>query len=153
MTAKSLTSETQRGDVLDLVSCRYFCCTRCCRVTFSSSCLITLLKTSPDNKLTALREVREFFIQLLIDVFSTFLESFFPVKSTSKGSPALLWEIRQRKCSYRHSLMLLWFTDLMNVTEEVTIHRPNVSTRLSSAFIRGSLDTATIKRSFYMITN
>ena len=22
----------------------------------------------------------------------------------------------------RHSLMLLWFTDLMNVTEEVTIH-------------------------------
>ena len=21
--------------------------------------------------------------------------------------------------------MLLWFTDLMNVTEEVTIHRPN----------------------------
>ena len=33
----------------------------------------------------------------------------------------------------RHSLMLLWFTDLMNVTEEVTIHRPNVSTLLSSA--------------------
>ena len=28
----------------------------------------------------------------------------------------------------RHSLMLLWFADLMNVTEEVTIHRPNVST-------------------------
>ena len=24
----------------------------------------------------------------------------------------------------RHSLMLLWFADLMNVTEEVTIHRP-----------------------------
>ena len=24
----------------------------------------------------------------------------------------------------RHGLMLLWFTDLMNVTEEVTIHRP-----------------------------
>ena len=24
--------------------------------------------------------------------------------------------------------MLLWFKDLMNVTEEVTIHRPNVST-------------------------
>ena len=33
----------------------------------------------------------------------------------------------------RHSLMLLWFADLMNVTEEVTIHRPNVSTLLSSA--------------------
>ncbi|RMX50174.1 hypothetical protein pdam_00004825 [Pocillopora damicornis] len=29
--------------------------------------------------------------------------------------------------------------DLMNVTEEVTIHRPNVSTLLSSAFIRGEL--------------
>ena len=33
--------------------------------------------------------------------------------------------------------MLLWFADLMNVTEEVTIHRPKVSTLLSSAFIRG----------------
>ena len=42
-----------------------------------------------------------------------------------------------------HSLMLLWFTDLMNVTEEVTIHRPNVSTLLSSAFIRGDLNAAT----------
>ena len=31
--------------------------------------------------------------------------------------------------------MLHWFADLMNVTEEVTIHRPNVSTLLSSAFI------------------
>ena len=26
----------------------------------------------------------------------------------------------------RHGLMLLWFTDLINVTEEVTIHRPKV---------------------------
>ena len=43
----------------------------------------------------------------------------------------------------RHGLMLLWFTDLMNVTEEVTIHRPNVSTLLSSAFIRGDLNAAT----------
>ena len=24
----------------------------------------------------------------------------------------------------RHGLILLWFADLMNVTEEVTIHRP-----------------------------
>ena len=39
--------------------------------------------------------------------------------------------------------MLLWFTDLMNVTEEVTIHRPNVPTLLSSAFIRGDLNAAT----------
>ena len=30
----------------------------------------------------------------------------------------------------RLGLMLLWFTDLMNVTEEVTVHRPNVSTLL-----------------------
>ena len=30
--------------------------------------------------------------------------------------------------------MLLWFTDLMDVTKEVTIHRPNISTLLSSAF-------------------
>ena len=40
----------------------------------------------------------------------------------------------------RHSLMLLWFADLMNVTEEVIIHRPNVSTLLSSAFIRGYVE-------------
>ena len=43
----------------------------------------------------------------------------------------------------RHSLMLHWFADLMNVTEEVTIHRPNISTLLSSAFIRGDLSAAT----------
>ena len=36
--------------------------------------------------------------------------------------------------------MQLWFTDLMNVTEEVIVHRPNVSTFLSSAFIRGDLN-------------
>ena len=39
--------------------------------------------------------------------------------------------------------MLLWFADLMNVTEEVTIHRPDVSTLLSSAFIRGDLNAVT----------
>ena len=43
----------------------------------------------------------------------------------------------------RYGSILLWFTDLMNVTEEVTIHRPNVSTLLSSAFIRGDLNVAT----------
>ena len=43
----------------------------------------------------------------------------------------------------RHSLMLLWFVDLMNVTEEVTIHRPIVSTLLSSAFIKGDLNAVT----------
>ena len=43
----------------------------------------------------------------------------------------------------RHSLMLLWFANLMNVTEEVTIHRPHVSTLLPSAFIRGDLNAAT----------
>ena len=32
-------------------------------------------------------------------------------------------------------MKLHWFADLMNVTEEVTIHRPNVSTLLSSAFL------------------
>ena len=42
-----------------------------------------------------------------------------------------------------HRLMLLCVTDLMNVTEEVTTHRPNVSTLLSSAFVRGDLNTAT----------
>ena len=28
-----------------------------------------------------------------------------------------------KQYSTRHGLMLLWFTDLMNVTEKVTIHR------------------------------
>ena len=35
------------------------------------------------------------------------------------------------------------FADLMNVTEKDTIHRPNLSTILSSAFIRGDLDAVT----------
>ena len=39
--------------------------------------------------------------------------------------------------------MLLWFADLTSVTEEVTIHRPNVSTLMSNAFIRGDLNAAT----------
>ena len=41
----------------------------------------------------------------------------------------------------RHGLMLLWFTDLMNVTEEVTIYRPNVSTLLSSAHSENMLQS------------
>ena len=53
-----------------------------------------------------------------------------------KVHTATRWKIR-------HSLMLLWFADLMHVIEEVTIHRPNVSTLLSSAFIRGDLNAAT----------
>ena len=44
----------------------------------------------------------------------------------------------------RHSLMLLRLADLMNVAEEVTIHRPKVSTLLSSAFIRDDLNAATV---------
>ena len=44
-----------------------------------------------------------------------------------------------KTCKVKYGLMLLWFTDLVNVTEEVTIHRPNVLTLLSSAFIRGDL--------------
>ena len=39
--------------------------------------------------------------------------------------------------------MLLCFKDLMNVTEEVAIYRPNICTLLPSAFIRGDLNTAT----------
>ena len=42
----------------------------------------------------------------------------------------------------RHGLMLLLFTNLMNVTEKVTIHRPNVSTLLSNDFIKGDLNAA-----------
>ena len=53
-----------------------------------------------------------------------------------KVHTATRWTIRQ-------FFLLLWFTDLMNVTEEVAIHRPNVSTLLSSSFIRGDLNAAT----------
>ena len=49
----------------------------------------------------------------------------------------------QDTIAVRHGLMLLWFTDLINVTEEVTIRGPNVSTVLSSAFLRGDLNAAT----------
>ena len=59
-----------------------------------------------------------------------------PVNSI-KVDMATRWTIK-------HGLMLLWFTDLINVTEEVTIHRPNVSTLLSSAFIRSDLNAVTI---------
>ena len=76
--------------------------------------------------------------------------------ASNKPSKAHVWQRRssdnaqiaalvfsQNSLGIRHGLMLLWFTDLMNVTEEVTIHRPNVSTLLSSAFIRGDLNAAT----------
>ena len=49
----------------------------------------------------------------------------------------------------RHGLMLLWFTDLMNVTEEVTVQRPNVSTRLSSAFIRKCRNVGSMNCNFF----
>ena len=55
----------------------------------------------------------------------------------------MLFVPKSNNIKSRHGLMLLWFTDLMNVTKEVTIHRPNVSTLLSSAFIRGDLNAAT----------
>ena len=48
----------------------------------------------------------------------------------------------------RHGLMLLWFTGLMNVTEEVKIHRPNVSTPLSNAFIMGDLNEQSLATFF-----
>ena len=40
-------------------------------------------------------------------------------------------------------MMLLWFKDLINVTEEVAIRKPNVSTLLSKAFFSGDLNAAT----------
>ena len=40
----------------------------------------------------------------------------------------LFYYIKQRES--RRGLMLLWFKDLVNVTEEVIIHKPNISTLL-----------------------
>ena len=45
-----------------------------------------------------------------------------------KVHTATMWTIRI-------GLMLLWFTDLMNVTEEVTVHRPNTPLMPSSGVI------------------
>ena len=53
------------------------------------------------------------------------------------------WKFFKISTIFGHSLTIFWFADLMNVTDEVTIHRPNVSTLLSSAFIRGDLNAAT----------
>ena len=61
----------------------------------------------------------------------------FCILKRKKFTPAM------NKISIRHGLKLHWFADLMNVIEEVTIHRPNVSTFLSSSFIRGDLNAAT----------
>ena len=64
--------------------------------------------------------------------------------NASYNRPTMNWAATDLSKEWeRHSLMLLWFTDLMNVTEEVTIHRPNVSTLLSSTFIRGDLNAVT----------
>ena len=44
----------------------------------------------------------------------------------------------------RYGLMLLWFKDLMSVTEKLhSLNRPNVLTLPSGAYIRGDLNTAT----------
>ena len=66
-----------------------------------------------------------------------------PLKKTCRNRDIIQNKAITQITVNRHGLMLLWFTDLMNVTEEVTIHRPNVSTLLSSAFIRGDLNAAT----------
>ena len=42
--------------------------------------------------------------------------------ATNKLTKARENAIDQDSFGFRHGLMLLWFTDLMNVTEEVTIH-------------------------------
>ena len=59
----------------------------------------------------------------------------------------LFWYINVHKATrwtIKHGLMLLWFKDLISeCNREVIIHRPNVSTLLSSAFIRDDLIAAT----------
>ena len=68
----------------------------------------------------------------------------------------------EEKTIIRHGLMLLWFKDLMNVNEEVTMHKPNVSIHLSSAFIisfswkfqgfKDSVNTETSRRENFFAT-
>ena len=68
-----------------------------------------------------------------------------PLKKTCRNRDIVQNKAITQITVNRHGLMgmLLWFTDLMNVTEEVTIDRPNVPTLLSSAFIRRDLNAAT----------
>ena len=66
-----------------------------------------------------------------------------PLKKTCRNRDIVQNKAITQITVNRHGLMLLWFTDLMNVTEEVTTHRPNVPTLLSGAFIRGDLNAAT----------
>ena len=86
----------------------------------------------------------------LVYVHTTFIFSHSPVIWSYNQSTQIACHIsvlpsqtyQQIQCN-RHGLMLLWFKDLMNVTKEVTIYRPNVLTLLSSAFIRVDLIAAT----------
>ena len=86
-----------------------------------------------------IREIRQ-------AVKGTFLKTFcffFLVEQAQINEVEYIKVHTATRWTIRHGLMLLWFADLMNVTEEVTIHRPNVSTLLSSAFIRVDLNAAT----------
>ena len=82
----------------------------------------------------------------MYNLLHCFLERFY---SLVVKNPNSLFTILYNKVhmatswTIRHSLMLLGFKDLMNVTEKVTVHRPNVSTLLPCAFIRGDLNAAT----------
>ena len=50
---------------------------------------------------------------------------------------------RQPGGQSKHGLMLLWFKKFNKCNRDVTIHKPNVSILLSSAFIRDDLIAAT----------
>ena len=50
---------------------------------------------------------------------------------------------RQPDGQSKHGLMLLWFKNFYKCNQDVTIHKPNVSILLSSAFIRDDLIVAT----------
>ena len=50
---------------------------------------------------------------------------------------------RQPGGQSKHGLMLLWFKKFCKCNQDVTIHKPNVSILLSSAFIRDDLIVAT----------
>ena len=58
---------------------------------------------------------------------------------------------RQPGGQSKHDLMLLWFKKFYKCNQDVTIHKPNVSILLSSAFIRDDLIAAT-RGCFYMLT-
>ena len=80
---------------------------------------MVLFATVIEIQMTAILSNADSDVREPVDPCNNSLTILFSQMKYMKVHTATRWTIS-------HSLMLLWFADLMNVTEEVTIHRPNV---------------------------